>query len=116
MCSLAIKFYTDKNAILHLQFFLKTIYVLLIPDSLKSSFDLLGLTLHTLVLIFIYVYNVLMSNLITKNKILWSYPLIDQKGRLSVWRKSFGILKKNKLNYTKELKKIRTEWDRKLPS
>jgi len=55
-----------------------------------------------------------MSNLIVKNKISWSYPLVYQKGRLSVWKKAFGILKNNKLDYTKELKKIRMEWDRKV--
>lgn len=55
-----------------------------------------------------------MSNLIAKSKISWSYPLVYQKGRLSVWQKAFGILKNNKLDYTKELKKIRMEWDRKI--
>lgn len=54
-----------------------------------------------------------MSNLMIKSKILSSYPLIYQRGRLSVWQKAFGILKNTKLNYTKELKKIRMEWDRK---
>lgn len=55
-----------------------------------------------------------MSDLMTKSKISWSYPLIYQKGRLSVWQKAFGILKSNKLDYIKELKKIRMEWDRKV--
>lgn len=57
-------------------------------------------------------YNTFMSNLTTRNKISWPYPLIYQKGRLSVWQKAFGILKNAKLDYTKELKKIRMEWDR----
>ena len=57
-----------------------------------------------------------MSNLTTKNKTSWSYPLIYQKGRLSIWQKAFGLLKNNKLNHIKELKKMRIEWDRKLPS
>ena len=61
-------------------------------------------------------YIVDMSNLETKRKILWSHPLVYKKGRLSVWQKAFGILKNNKLNHIKELKKIRTEWNRKLPS
>ena len=56
-----------------------------------------------------------MSDLMIKNKISWSYPLIYQRGRLSVWQKAFGILKNNKLDYIKELKKIRMEWERKVP-
>lgn len=51
-----------------------------------------------------------MSDLMIKSKISLSYPLTYQKGRLSVWQKAFGILKNTKLNYAKELKKIRAEW------
>jgi len=57
-----------------------------------------------------------MSNLAIKSKSLWSYPLIYQKGRLSVWQKAFGILKNSKPDPIKELQKMRREWDRKLPS
>ncbi len=57
-----------------------------------------------------------MSNLTTKSKISLSYPLIYKKGRISVWQKAFGILKNTRLDYVKELKKIRMEWDRKLSS
>ena len=54
-----------------------------------------------------------MSNLMIKSKVSLAYPLIYQRGRLSVWQKAFGILKNTKLDYVKELKKIRMEWDRK---
>jgi len=49
-----------------------------------------------------------------KSKISWSYPLIHQKGRLSVWQKAFGVLKNNKIDHIKELKKMRLEWNRKV--
>ena len=61
-------------------------------------------------------YNVHMSNLAVKNKVLWSYPLLNQKGRLSVWQRAFGTLKNSKTHPIKELQKMRKEWDRKLPS
>jgi len=57
-----------------------------------------------------------MSDVMRKSKIILSYPLTYQKGRLSIWQKAFGILKNSKLDYAKQLKKIRMEWDRKLPS
>jgi hypothetical protein len=57
-----------------------------------------------------------MSNLMTKSKISLMYSLGYQINRLSVWQKAFGVLKNVKLDYKKELKKIRTEWDREIVS
>ena len=57
-----------------------------------------------------------MSDLMTKSKVSLSYPLSYRKGRLSVWQKAFGVLKNTKLDYVKELKKIRVEWNRKILS
>ena len=51
-----------------------------------------------------------MSNLMIKNKTLWSYPLIYQKGRLSVWQKARGMWRNKKTDPIKELVKMRKEW------
>ena len=57
-----------------------------------------------------------MSNVALKSKSLSAYPLVYQRGRLSVWQKVNGLWKSKKSNPIKELRKMRGEWDRKLPS
>ncbi len=44
------------------------------------------------------------------------YPLITPHERLSVWEESRGMWKHRKPDPAKELKKMRKEWERKLPA
>lgn len=44
------------------------------------------------------------------------YPLITTKERLLIWKGVKGIWKKRKPEPIQELKKIRKEWKRELPS
>jgi|GEM_PF-4362600 len=44
------------------------------------------------------------------------YPLMTGKERLSVWQKAQSVWGRHKWNALRELKKIRGEWERKLPS
>lgn len=53
-----------------------------------------------------------MSNHI-EPKLKYPYPLLKPKERILVWRKAEGIWKNKKSEPTKELKKMRKEWERK---
>lgn len=44
------------------------------------------------------------------------YPLLIARDRFSVWEKVRGMWKNRKPEPIRELKKMRREWDRKLPS
>lgn len=51
-----------------------------------------------------------------KKKVAWETPLhITGEDRLRIWQKVAGMWKNKKPDPIKELKKMRNEWDRKLP-
>ena len=52
---------------------------------------------------------------IAKRRSPISHPLIGPEERLAVWRSVQGMWKNRKPDPVKELKKMRKEWDRKLP-
>lgn len=43
------------------------------------------------------------------------YPLITLRERIAIWEEARGMWKHRKQDPIKELKKMRKEWDRKLP-
>lgn len=51
-----------------------------------------------------------------KLKMKYIYPLINPVQRLLIWEKMRGIWKNRQPDPIKELRKMRREWERKLPS
>ncbi len=55
------------------------------------------------------------NNTETKETIKYYYPLMTARERVLIWQRIKGIWKNRKPEPNQELKKIRSEWDRKLP-
>ncbi|MFY9463181.1 MAG: hypothetical protein WAP52_03280 [Candidatus Sungiibacteriota bacterium] len=51
----------------------------------------------------------------TRAPLHYGYPLMTGKERLSAWQKAQSVWGRHKWNAINELKKIRGEWERKLP-